>query len=113
MVGGSELTADAAGELTGPLLKQVSRSFYLSLAVLPAGVRPGIGLAYLLARATDTIADTRIVPRETRLDPSVSLLRVDPPVTVGVQQLQVVERLQAPETTPPPMVDVPRLFLHP
>ena len=67
MVGESGLTVDAAGELTGPLLKQVSRSFYLSLSVLPAGVRPGIGLAYLLARATDTIADTRIVPRETRL----------------------------------------------
>jgi hypothetical protein len=53
------------------------------------------------------------VPRETRLDPSVSHSRMDLPVTVGVQQLQVVERLQTTETAPSPMVDVPRLFLHP
>lgn len=44
------------------LLRQVSRSFYLTLRVLPAAIRPQIGLAYLLARSTDTIADTRLVP---------------------------------------------------
>jgi len=49
------------------LLKQVSRSFYLTLRVLPQAVRPQIGLAYLLARATDTIADTAIVPVAARL----------------------------------------------
>ena len=50
------------------LLKQTSRSFYLTLRVLPAAVRPQIGLAYLLARTTDTIADTELVPLEQRLD---------------------------------------------
>jgi farnesyl-diphosphate farnesyltransferase len=54
-------------DLTGQLLKRVSRSFYLSLAVLPAAVRPVLGLAYLLARAADTIADTRLLPRAERL----------------------------------------------
>jgi len=49
------------------LLKEVSRSFYLTLRVLPAAVRPQIGLAYLLARTTDTIADTELVPLEQRL----------------------------------------------
>jgi len=49
------------------LLKATSRSFYLTLRVLPAAVRPQIGLAYLLARTTDTIADTEIVPLEQRL----------------------------------------------
>jgi farnesyl-diphosphate farnesyltransferase len=49
------------------LLKQVSRSFYLTLRVLPAPVRAQISLAYLLARATDTIADTRLVSTERRL----------------------------------------------
>ncbi len=48
------------------LLKEVSRSFYLTLRVLPAAVRPQIGLAYLLARATDTIADTGLVSLEHR-----------------------------------------------
>ncbi len=49
------------------LLKAVSRSFYLTLRVLPASVRPQIGLAYLLARTTDTIADTELVPVAARL----------------------------------------------
>lgn len=49
------------------MLKQTSRSFYLTLRVLPGSVRPQIGLAYLLARTTDTIADTEIVPPEQRL----------------------------------------------
>src|SRR5260370_34747825 len=49
------------------LLKQVSRSFYLTLRVLPAYIRTQIGLAYLLARTTDTIADTELVPLERRL----------------------------------------------
>lgn len=49
------------------LLKQTSRSFYLTMRVLPAPVRPQIGLAYLLARAADTIADTEIVPVAQRL----------------------------------------------
>jgi len=54
-------------ELIGPLLRAVSRSFYLTLRVLPAPIRPQISLAYLLARATDTIADTDAVPRAKRI----------------------------------------------
>ncbi len=50
------------------LLKATSRSFYLTLRVLPAAVRPQIGLAYLLARTTDTIADTEILPVAQRLE---------------------------------------------
>jgi farnesyl-diphosphate farnesyltransferase len=50
------------------LLKRTSRSFFLTLRVLPAPVRRQIGVAYLLARTTDTIADTEIVPQAERLD---------------------------------------------
>src|ERR1051326_3327032 len=50
-----------------PLLKEVSRSFYLTLRVLPRAVRAQIGVAYLLARATDTIADTKVVAPGQRL----------------------------------------------
>ena len=49
------------------LLRDTSRSFYLTLRILPGAVRPQIGLAYLLARTTDTIADTELVPLEARL----------------------------------------------
>ena len=55
-------------ELLTDLLEGVSRSFYLTLRVLPKSIRPQIGLAYLLARTTDTIADTEIVGVEQRLE---------------------------------------------
>jgi farnesyl-diphosphate farnesyltransferase len=54
-------------DLVGDLLRRVSRSFYLSLAILPRPLREPIGLAYLLARASDTVADTRLLPRAERL----------------------------------------------
>jgi farnesyl-diphosphate farnesyltransferase len=57
-----------ADELGGDLLRRVSRSFYLSLAILPRGLGGPIGLAYLLARAADTVADTRLIARAERLD---------------------------------------------
>jgi len=49
------------------LLKSVSRSFYLTLAVVPGDVRAQVGTAYLLARAADTIADTGLIERPLRL----------------------------------------------
>jgi farnesyl-diphosphate farnesyltransferase len=54
-------------DLLGDLLRRVSRSFYLSLRILPRPLREPVGLAYLLARATDTVADTRLLPRGERL----------------------------------------------
>ncbi|MCI0547135.1 MAG: squalene/phytoene synthase family protein [Candidatus Rokubacteria bacterium] len=60
-------TPTDAAALVGSLLRRVSRSFYLSVAILPAGVRPTIGLAYLLARAADSVTDTRLLPAEARL----------------------------------------------
>ena len=44
------------------LLRSVSRSFYLSIRLLPPALRAPVGLGYLLARATDTVADTTAVP---------------------------------------------------
>jgi farnesyl-diphosphate farnesyltransferase len=49
------------------ILKNVSRSFYLSLRVLPGSVRKQVSLAYLFCRIADTIADTAIFPRCQRL----------------------------------------------
>lgn len=59
----------AAGykELRG-LLRQVSRSFYLTLRILPRSIRTQISLAYLLARIADTIADTRLADARRRLE---------------------------------------------
>lgn len=48
-------------------LKSVSRSFYLTLAMVPSAVRSQVSLAYLLARAADTLADTDLIPHGLRL----------------------------------------------
>lgn len=49
------------------LLKGVSRSFYLSLRLLPRPMRGAASLGYLLARTSDTLADTTAAPSATRL----------------------------------------------
>jgi len=55
-------------ELRGPVLRSVSRSFYLSLRFLPETLRDPLSLAYLLARATDTLADTAETPAALRME---------------------------------------------
>ena len=49
------------------LLKDVSRSFYISVRFLPKRIRRTIALGYLLARASDTIADTNGLPPPERI----------------------------------------------
>ena len=48
------------------VLKDVSRSFYLSLRFLPEGFRAPTSVGYLLARASDTIADAGELEVEQR-----------------------------------------------
>src|SRR5437773_10758170 len=50
------------------ILRSVSRSFYLSVRLLPAQLREPVALAYLLARATDTVADTTQIPGTVRME---------------------------------------------
>jgi farnesyl-diphosphate farnesyltransferase len=54
-------------DVTRGLLKSVSRSFYLSIRVLPKALRETVALGYLMARISDTIADLPTVPAQTRL----------------------------------------------
>jgi len=76
------------------LLRDVSRSFYLTLRILPRPIRNQIGLGYLLARATDTIADTGAVSVIERL----SALRI------------LRQRILAPKAEP---FTVPELQVRP
>src|SRR5881296_168091 len=50
------------------ILRSVSRSFYLSVRFLPAQLREPIALAYLLARTTDTVADTSKISGSVRTE---------------------------------------------
>jgi farnesyl-diphosphate farnesyltransferase len=53
-------------ELGKQVLKGVSRSFYLTLRLLPGPMRGAASLGYLLARTSDTLADSAVLPVEDR-----------------------------------------------
>src|SRR5437870_3172678 len=55
-------------ELRTTILRSVSRSFYLSIRFLPSQLSEPIALAYLLARTTDTVADTTRIPGTVRME---------------------------------------------
>jgi farnesyl-diphosphate farnesyltransferase len=48
------------------LLRHVSRSFDLSIRLLPSALQAPVAIGYLLARATDTVADTTALPLSER-----------------------------------------------
>src|SRR5258708_10578997 len=61
-------SAISLSKLHGSILASVSRSFYLSIRLLPKKLRDPVSLGYLLARASDTIADTTELPIELRTE---------------------------------------------
>jgi farnesyl-diphosphate farnesyltransferase len=72
----SSRSKESARTLLGPILRSVSRSFYLSIRLLPRKLRQPVGLAYLLARASDTVADTAEVPALVRAETLSQLLSI-------------------------------------
>ena len=54
----SDRSSASTQRLQTAVLRRVSRSFYLSIRFLPSRLREPVALAYLLARTTDTVADT-------------------------------------------------------
>jgi farnesyl-diphosphate farnesyltransferase len=58
----------SVGDLSRSVLRSVSRSFYLSIRILPVRLREPVALGYLLARTTDTVADTAQVPSAVRIE---------------------------------------------
>lgn len=71
------------------LLRDVSRSFYLTIRHLPVPMRPAIALGYLLARATDSVADTSTAPVEQRR----SVLQLMRAAVAGVADAEELEHL--------------------
>jgi farnesyl-diphosphate farnesyltransferase len=65
----------SVSSLRGPILRRVSRSFFVSIFLLPKKLRNPVSLGYLLARASDTIADTTELPIELRVEKLQSLAR--------------------------------------
>ena len=70
------------------ILKNTSRTLYLSVQVLPRKIRPAFSVAYLLCRYADTIADTPILPAERRLH-WIKLF----PTLIKQQSVELIEQL--------------------
>ena len=82
-----------SSRLSGPLLRSVSRSFYLSIRLLPSRLRQPISLAYLLARASDTIADSaEIASSERRKHLATFAFCVGSGGTAGLEAIQAAIR---------------------
>src|SRR5258707_12918089 len=64
----SDRSSASTRRLQTSILRSVSRSFYLSIRFLPAQLREPIALTYLLARTTDTVADTTRISRSVRTE---------------------------------------------
>ena len=95
-MGGPSNARSDAKYLLNELLRDVSRSFYLTLRLLPGAVRPQIGLAYLLARATDTIADSGAISVEERLD---TLRRLKAHIVTGASERFVLKEILAQQSS--------------
>ena len=65
---GESSSSVSVSTLRRSILSRVSRSFYLSIRLLPKKLRDPVSLGYLLARASDTIADSAKVPIKLRLE---------------------------------------------
>ncbi len=89
------------------VLKRVSRSFYLTLAILPLAIRTQIGLAYLLARAADTIADTGELDDAVRSD---CLRQLKGQLWRTTPDWRVIQKIQAQVITKQPDPDERRLL---
>src|SRR5437868_3434024 len=61
-------TVSTRSHLQTTILRSVSRSFYGSIQFLPAKLRKPIALGYLLARTTDTVADTTGISGSVRIE---------------------------------------------
>src|SRR3982751_1864425 len=75
-LGDDSNVAFSISTLRRTILARVSRSFYLSIRLLPEKLRDPVSLGYLLARASDTIADTTEVPIDLRTEKLRLLARV-------------------------------------
>ena len=91
------------------LLENTSRSFFLTLKVLPRSIRKQVGLLYLLARVADTIADSKTGRVEDLLEALESWDKATSQDDVAMSDLSALADLQSDpaEETLLRSVDVP------
>jgi farnesyl-diphosphate farnesyltransferase len=85
------------------LLRGVSRSFDLSIRLLPHQLQAPVAIGYLLARATDTVADTATLPvaeRQVLLDLMTQVIASPDPAAVPPEWPRLTQAFAAQQTDP-------------
>lgn len=87
---------DTFEQINWPLVRSVARSLYLSFRMLPSSIRMQITLAYLLARASDTITDISLGKEDERLEALRQLQKIanDPRAQYDTEIHLALVRLQ-------------------
>ncbi len=86
------------------LLRRVSRSFDLSIRLLPVALQAPVAIGYLLARATDTVADTTALALDQRQHLLMGMTQaiVSPDAQMGAShELRSLARAFASQQTDP------------
>jgi farnesyl-diphosphate farnesyltransferase len=86
------------------LLRHVSRSFDLSIRLLPKALQAPVAIGYLLARATDTVADTTALPlaeRQVLLDLMTQTIAAQAPSAEESGELSRLTQAFAAQQTDP------------
>lgn len=86
------------------ILRGVSRSFHLSIQLLPPALQTPVAIGYLLARATDTVADTTALPvaqRQVLLDRMTQCIADLAASTEQIQELSHLTQVFAEQQSDP------------
>lgn len=86
------------------VLRHVSRSFDLSIRFLPTALQAPVAIGYLLARATDTVADTSALPlaeRQVLLDLMTQAIAAPPEESAQEASLSQLTQAFAVQQTHP------------
>jgi farnesyl-diphosphate farnesyltransferase len=86
------------------LLRHVSRSFDLSIRLLPKALQAPVAIGYLLARATDTVADTTALPlaeRQVLLDLMTQTIAAQDTAAEKIRDLSRLTQAFAAQQTDP------------
>lgn len=86
-------------DVTGELLKSVSRSFYLTIQFLPRQMRSAVALGYMLARATDSVADALDTPTPLKLR-ALQAMQCAIEAEVDVEETQALHALLTQQVAP-------------
>ncbi len=97
-------------DVTGELLKSVSRSFYLTIQFLPRQMRPAVALGYMLARATDSVADSYDTPKPVKLR-ALQAMRCAIEADADNEQTQALSTLLTQQVAPALPHDAERALL--